>query len=89
MNEVIKWLIEGPPWVEYLTRIGLLGQQESDPEVATARHRMLIQPEIKNLLSELSEWPGPALKRHNDLRLSLTLVLGSVTPVLTELSNVS
>ena len=66
MNEVIKWLIEGPPWVEYLTRIGLLGQQESDPEVATARHRMLIQPEIKNLLSELSEWPGPALKRHND-----------------------
>jgi hypothetical protein len=66
MDKVVEWLLEGPPWVQYRTRIELLGQSESDSEVITARQAMLTHPQIRTLLSELSAWPGPALKRHND-----------------------
>jgi len=31
-----------------------------------ARQAMLAHPQIQALLAELSEWPGPPLKRHND-----------------------
>ena len=30
MNEVSKWLLEGDPWVEYRTRVDLLGQPENE-----------------------------------------------------------
>jgi hypothetical protein len=66
LDKVVDWLLEGPPWVQYRTRIELLGQPESDSEVTTARQAMLTHPQIGTLLSELSGWPGPALKRHND-----------------------
>ena len=66
MNKVVEWLLEGPPWVQYRTRIDLLGQPESNSEVSAARQKMLAHPEIKVLLSELSGWPGPPLIRHND-----------------------
>ena len=66
MDKVIEWLLEGPPWVQYRTRIELLGQSESDSEVTTARQAVLTHPQIRTLLSELSGWPGSALKRHND-----------------------
>jgi hypothetical protein len=69
MNEVvINWLLEGPPWVKYRTRIDLLGQPENDPEVIAAREAMLVAPQVGSLLEELMEWPGPALKRHNDAK---------------------
>jgi hypothetical protein len=66
MNKVVEWLLEGPPWVQYRTRIDLLGQPESNSEVAATRKKMLTHPDVQALLSELSEWPGPSLKRHND-----------------------
>ncbi len=56
----------GPPWVQYRTRIDLLGQTENDSEVAVTRKAMLMHPDIHMLLSELAAWPGLALKRHND-----------------------
>ncbi|MFC1872037.1 hypothetical protein ACFLYF_06565 [Chloroflexota bacterium] len=34
--------------------------------MSAARQKMLSYPEIQALLSELSGWPGPPLKRHND-----------------------
>jgi len=66
MDKVVEWLLEGPPWVQYHTRIDLLGQPENDSEVAANRQAMLAHPKIQTLLSELSGWPGLSLKRHND-----------------------
>jgi hypothetical protein len=66
MEKVVEWLLEGPRWVRYRTRIDLLGQPENDSEVAANRKAMLAHPRIRTLLSELSGWPGLSLKRHND-----------------------
>ena len=66
MDKLVEWLLEGPPWVQYRTRIDLLGQPESNSEVAANRQAMLAHPKIRTLLSELSGWPGSSLKRHND-----------------------
>ncbi len=66
MDKLIDWLLQGPPWIQYRTRLDLLGQSESDLEVIAARRAMLAHPQIQILLSELKAWPGPALKRHND-----------------------
>jgi hypothetical protein len=66
MDKVIEWLLQGPPWIQYRTRLDLLGQSGSDIDVIAARQAMLAHPEIQTLLSELKAWPGPALRRHND-----------------------
>ena len=63
-DELIAWLLEGLPWVEYRTRIDLLGQTKDEPQVAQAYNASLTFPQIQNLISELSEWPGPILKSH-------------------------
>src|SRR5512134_1105477 len=65
-SEVVEWLLTGPPWVQYCTRTDLLAQPDSHREAAASRQAMLEHPQVRALLSELSEWPGPALKRHND-----------------------
>ncbi len=65
-NRITDWLMGGPPWVQYRTRIDLLGQLENDAEVAATRKAMLTHPDIQMLLSELVRWPGSALKRHNE-----------------------
>ncbi|MBN2391277.1 MAG: hypothetical protein JXR84_11155 [Anaerolineae bacterium] len=66
MNRIVDWLLEGEPWVEYRTRVDLLGQPEGDPQVVAARQATIAHPQIQGLLGELAEWPGPPLKRHND-----------------------
>jgi len=66
MDKVIEWLLQGPPWIKYRTRLDLLGQSESDADVIAARQAMLAHPQIQTLFSELKAWPGPALRRHND-----------------------
>jgi hypothetical protein len=62
--KTIDWLLQGEPWIEYRTRVDLLGQSESDPEVRAARKAMLADPKIKSLLSELADWPGTVLNSH-------------------------
>jgi hypothetical protein len=66
VDKFIEWLLGGPPWVQYRTRIDLLEQPESNSEVAAAKQAMLAHPAIKTLISELAGWPGLSLKRHND-----------------------
>ncbi len=65
-NEVVEWLLGGPPWVQYRTRIDLLDQAEDNSEVLAAKKAMLAHQQIQTLLSELAGWPGPPLTRHND-----------------------
>ena len=66
ISEPIQWLLDSPPWVEYRTRVDLLEQPEDLPEVIRARRKMLDNLQIKSMITELANWPGHALKRHND-----------------------
>jgi hypothetical protein len=56
LKDIVKWLLEGEPWVEYRTRVDLLKQSESEPEVLGARKRMISCPKIQLLLEELINW---------------------------------
>jgi len=64
MEEIIRWLLEGEPWVEYRTRVDLLEQFENEVEVLRARKEMINHPKIQSLLEELANWPGMVLSSH-------------------------
>ena len=71
MDTLIAWLLEGPPWVQYRTRLDLLGQPETDPEVLAARQAMLTHPQVQALVAELAEWPGEVLASHKSAGLHM------------------
>ena len=62
--EVIQWLLSGDPWVAYRTRQDLLHEGLESSEVQAVYDDMVGHPKIQNLLDELSNWPGAALKSH-------------------------
>ena len=64
MKEIIEWLLKGEPFVEYRTRVDLLGQSENEPEVAQARKEMISHQGIQVILQELKNWPGIVLSSH-------------------------
>jgi hypothetical protein len=64
MNIPIEWLLAGQPWIEYRTRLDLLGQTDKDAQVVTARKSMLADPQVRNLINELSDWPGKVISSH-------------------------
>lgn len=61
---VIKWLLEGDPWVEYRARRDLLGQPEDEPQVALSRRQMLATAQVRGLIAELTGWPGTVISSH-------------------------
>lgn len=63
-NAVVDWLMEGEPWLQYRTRIDLLGQPEDDPAVRLAKTGLLNEPKIQALLVELGDWPGTVIVSH-------------------------
>ena len=65
-NNVVPWLLDSEPWIEYRTRIDLLGQKMYDPEVDQAYQSILTSQKIIKIINELSEWPGPILKSHKN-----------------------
>jgi len=65
MNEsFITWLLSGDPWVEYRTRVDLLGQPVDDERVKDAYRATVAHPQIHALIEELAAWPGSVLKSH-------------------------
>jgi hypothetical protein len=64
MHAPIEWLLEGEPWVEYRTRVDLLGESETNPRVRSARESMLLHSQVQNLVAELSGWPGTVIASH-------------------------
>jgi hypothetical protein len=66
VEEPIAWLQQGPPWVQYRTRVDLLGQAASDADAEAARAAVLAHPQVQALLADVADWPGPPVKRHND-----------------------
>jgi hypothetical protein len=59
-----EWLLDGPAWIAYRTRIDLLGQAETAGQVRADRDAMIEDPGLKQLTRDLEEWPGPAIKSH-------------------------
>jgi len=64
MTNMIDWLLEGPAWIKYRTRVDLLEQPESAPEVIEARRDVLSDPAVQTILAELAQWPGAVLNSH-------------------------
>ncbi len=64
MENVINWLLEGEPWVQYHTRRALLNQDEDETDVCAARTEMINHPAVNEIISELADWPGIVLKSH-------------------------
>ena len=69
MDNLVNWLLKKEVWLGYRTRIDLLNEPENSPEAAESYKQMLNDAKIQQLLSELRNWPGPAMKRHNDAKL--------------------
>ena len=63
-DKTIEWLLKGEPWVEYRTRLDLLEQPKTDPQMVAARKAMQADPKIRALLAELTDWPGTVLNSH-------------------------
>lgn len=66
MEATIEWLLEGPAWVEHRARVDLLEESEDSPQVIAARQAMIDNPQVQDLLAELSGWPGPVLNNHKN-----------------------
>lgn len=64
MRLPIDWLLSGAPWVEYRSRLDLLGQAEDQLQVMQARERLLADAQVQDLVSELSGWPGKVIASH-------------------------
>lgn len=64
MGLTLDWLCESEPWVEYRTRVELMGQPETHLLVQAARQRMVDHPRIKGLITELQSWPGQKVSSH-------------------------
>jgi len=64
MNAPIDWLLAGDPWVEYRTRLDLLGEPIDSKKVQSARIQMLAHPLVRGLVGELQGWPGVVLNSH-------------------------
>jgi len=64
MKGTIEWLLEGEPFIEYRTRVDLLGQSENEPEMIRARKEIIVQPKLQLILQELKNWPGIVLSSH-------------------------
>jgi len=69
MADTINWLLASDePWTRYRTLVDLLDRPEDDAEVQAARQAMLAHPQVKGLIEKAADWPGFALKRHNDAK---------------------
>ena len=68
MEVPVQWLMEGPSWVRYRTLVDLLGRGEDDGAVCSSRDDVISDPAILKLVTDLRNWPGYPLQRHNDAR---------------------
>ena len=60
----MQFLLKGPPWIRYRTRLDLLSEEESHPEVLSDRQAMMDHPLVTKLTAELKSWPGAVLFSH-------------------------
>jgi len=66
-SEALDWILSSDePWARFLAYRDIAGVAVSDPAVANAKREMLQHPLLQQLVARAREWPGYALKRHND-----------------------
>ncbi|MDG6224058.1 MAG: hypothetical protein QCI82_00930 [Candidatus Thermoplasmatota archaeon] len=63
-ENVMDWLLNSDPWIEYRTRIDLLEEPQDSKAVLSARDRMTSHPDIRSLIKDLGNWPGAVLNSH-------------------------
>jgi hypothetical protein len=63
-QETIDWLLAGEPWIEYRTRLDLLGQSGQDPRVIAARQATVAHHRVQELVAGLANWPGTVIASH-------------------------
>jgi len=63
INPPVDWLLAGDAWVEYRTRLDLLGENEEDG-AAAARGQMLADGRVQKLVADLGDWPGTVIASH-------------------------
>jgi hypothetical protein len=56
--------MDGPAFIQYRSRLDLLGQTETNSDVILSRNALLAQPEIQMLFSQVSDWPGKVISSH-------------------------
>lgn len=71
MNSAIKWLLECEPWIEYRTRIDLLGQSESDSAVINAKRSIIQHTQIQSIFADLYNWNEQIVNSHKNADLPL------------------
>ena len=67
-DDIVEWLLQGPKWLQFRTRIDLLKQNEDNKEVVNVKRKMLDDTLLHDLITGIQLWPGDALKRHNDAK---------------------
>lgn len=63
MQTTLDWLLSGPAYVEYATRVHLLGDAGS-ARTRDARRRMVASPEVRERVESLHAWPVSPLTGH-------------------------
>jgi len=61
-----SWLMKSAPYLQYLVLTELEGKPEDDPDVIKAHQLIFKDSRMVSLISEVNQWPGEVLKRHND-----------------------
>jgi hypothetical protein len=64
MDELVEWLLAGDAFIEYRTRLDLIGQSQDATEVIAAKKRLLEDLKIQQIVGELKNWPGLVLNSH-------------------------
>ena len=64
MKIPVDWLLEGPAWIRYRTRVDLLGEKETASKVNSDRKEILQDKQIRGLIDSLKDWHGPPIKNH-------------------------
>ena len=64
MDDTTKWLLTGPAYVQYRTRVDLLKQSESNAAVRAARQAMLADRQVRALIDEASNLSKQVISSH-------------------------
>lgn len=64
----LNWLLSKDDFISYRTRIDLNHEKIDKGTDGKIRSSILETPLFNDLLSDLQDWPGPTLKRHNDAK---------------------
>jgi hypothetical protein len=68
-TEQIQWLLDSnEPWARYRTLTDLVDLPPDVLDVQASRSEMVTHPLVQDLISGSADWPGYALKRHNDAK---------------------